>query len=90
MSAASRAEYYRQRASQCERLAETMADQGAIFSFLKAANEWRKLAQRFDEEPSDGGMAARKDQFGSRHRSQQAAIWKSSQRSLIGSRRRIS
>ena len=48
MSATSRAEYYRQRASQCEHLADTMGDQEAMFKFLKAANEWRKLADRFE------------------------------------------
>ena len=49
MSATSRAEFYRKRASHCERMAETMADQDALFNFLKAAVEWRKLAQQVEE-----------------------------------------
>ena len=43
-----RAEYYRQRASHCEHLADTMDDQEAMFKFLRAANEWRKLADHFE------------------------------------------
>jgi len=43
-----RAEYYRQRASHCAHLADTMDDQEAMFKFLRAANEWRKLADHFE------------------------------------------
>jgi len=48
-----RAEYYRQRASHCAHLADTMDDQEAMFKFLRAANEWRKLADHFE------GLASR-------------------------------
>jgi len=49
MDAKSRAEFYRQRATHCKRMAETMADQDALFKFLKAAVEWRKVAQQVEE-----------------------------------------
>lgn len=43
-----RAERYFERAGECERLAETMSDQEAMFRFLEAASAWRKLAEQFD------------------------------------------